>query len=157
MSEYARTEASSGVRQPLHRPAAAVAMLCIYYAYPIHHELWFRERYPMRLITRFAALALTLVAVAGLACTAAEATEDAASTPATATGAVRVVHPSPDAPPVDILVNGQPAITDLAFPMASEYAALPADTYAVAVTPAGANDQVVLAAQLPVTADADTT
>ena len=111
----------------------------------------------MKLVPRLAALALTLVAVAGVACTAAEATEETASAPATATGAVRVVHLSPDAPPVDILVNGQPAITGLAFPMASEYAALPADTYAVAVTPAGANDQVVLEAQLPVTADADAT
>ena len=109
----------------------------------------------MKLITRVAALALTLVAVAGLACTAAEATEDAA--PAPATGAVRVVHLSPDAPPVDILVNGQPALTNLAFPAASEYAALPAATYAVAVTPTGANDQVVLAAELPVTADTDAT
>lgn len=111
----------------------------------------------MKLVTRFAALALTLVAVAGLACTTAEATDDAVTAPATATGAVRVVHLSPDAPPVDILVNGQPAITDLAFPMASASAALPAGTYAVAVTPAGANDQVVLAAALPVTADTDTT
>jgi hypothetical protein len=111
----------------------------------------------MKLITRVAALALTLVAVAGLACTAAEATEDAATAPVPATGAVRVVHLSPDAPPVDILVDGQPALTGLAFPAASEYAALPAATYAVAVTPAGANDQIVLETQLPVTADTDAT
>ena len=111
----------------------------------------------MKLFTRFAALALPLVAVAGAACTDSEAMEDPAAVPTNGNGAVRVVHLSPDAPPVDILVNGQPAIAGLAFPSASAYASLPATSYAVAVTPAGQNDSVVLEAQLPVTADTDTT
>jgi hypothetical protein len=70
---------------------------------------------------------------------------------------VRVVHMSPDAPAVDVLVNGRPAITNLAFKEASAYASLPGGTYDVAVTPAGQNNTVVLAAPLPVTAGQDVT
>lgn len=35
---------------------------------------------------------------------------------------VRAVHASPDAPPVDVLVNGEVAVSDLAFGQASDYA-----------------------------------
>jgi hypothetical protein len=107
-------------------------------------------------------LGLSAIAVAAVATLAAAwpASSDHADTSAddpSATGRVRVVHMSPDAPPVDIVVNGAPAITNLAFKEASAYAALPDGTYDVAVTPAGANDAVVLRAPLHVTAGVDAT
>lgn len=51
---------------------------------------------------------------------------------------VRVVHASPDAPAVDVWVNGAVAFSDLAFNGITAYAALPAGTYNVKVEPAGA-------------------
>jgi hypothetical protein len=50
---------------------------------------------------------------------------------------VRIVHASPDAPNVDIWVDGAVAVSNLAFNTATEYVALPAGDHAVAVTPAG--------------------
>lgn len=51
---------------------------------------------------------------------------------------VRVWHASPDAPAVDVYVNGKPAFTNLAFPTASDYAKLPVGKYDVQVFPASA-------------------
>jgi hypothetical protein len=59
--------------------------------------------------------------------------------------AVRVIHASPDAPAVDVYVDGQKAISNLAFKEASEWAMLPAGTYDVKVTAAGATDAVIQA------------
>ena len=64
---------------------------------------------------------------------------------------VRVLHASPDAPAVDIYVNGTKAISDLAFGKASDWATLPAGTYDVRVTPAG-QTATVIEAQLPLQA-----
>ena len=47
---------------------------------------------------------------------------------------VRVIHASPDAPAVDVWVNGAVAIEDLAFGSATDWIALPAGSYDVAVT-----------------------
>ena len=52
---------------------------------------------------------------------------------------VRVMHASPDAPAVDVCVNGNVAFPNLAFPKATEYAALAAGSYDVAVYAAGSN------------------
>lgn len=52
---------------------------------------------------------------------------------------VRVIHASPDAPAVDIWVNGSVAIEDLSFGEATDWVALPAGSYDVAVAPAGAD------------------
>jgi hypothetical protein len=52
---------------------------------------------------------------------------------------VRVAHLSPDAPAVDVWVNGTPAFTNLGFEEFTDYAELPAGTYNVKVEPAGAN------------------
>jgi len=57
---------------------------------------------------------------------------------------LRVIHASPDAPAVDVLVNGAPAITDLSFSESSGYAALPAGRYDVQVVPAGLTSPVVI-------------
>lgn len=76
---------------------------------------------------------------------------------AQSTARVRVVHMSPDAPAVDVLVDGQRAISNLAFKSATEYAALPAGTRDVRVTPAGQNATAVISAQLPLQAGQDST
>lgn len=68
------------------------------------------------------------------------------------TGQVRVVHMSPGAPNVDVLVDGKVAIQNLAFKQASPYAALPAGSHQVAVAAAGKDDQPLLTTTLPVDA-----
>jgi hypothetical protein len=50
---------------------------------------------------------------------------------------VRVIHASPDAPAVDVYVNGDRALSNVPFFTASDYLDLPAGTYQVQVTPAG--------------------
>ncbi|MBC7871957.1 MAG: DUF4397 domain-containing protein, partial [Chitinophagaceae bacterium] len=50
---------------------------------------------------------------------------------------IRVAHFSPDTPNVDIYVNGEAAITDLAFPSVTDFITLPAGSYEIAVAPAG--------------------
>jgi len=60
---------------------------------------------------------------------------------------VRVIHASPDAPAVDVWVNGSPAITDLAFGEVSPYASLRAGEYDVQVVPTGATSPVVIDVQ----------
>ena len=52
---------------------------------------------------------------------------------------VRVIHASPDAPAVDIWVNGSVAFEGLEFGDATDWIALPAGSYDVAVAPAGAD------------------
>lgn len=70
---------------------------------------------------------------------------------------VRVIHASPDAPAVDVLVDGAAAFTDLAFGESSAYAALPAATYGVEVVPAGLAEPVVIDAELALAAGTDYT
>lgn len=53
---------------------------------------------------------------------------------------VRITHASPDAPAVDIWVNGSPAVTNVAFGQSTDLIPLPAGAYDVAVTPAGSTD-----------------
>lgn len=79
--------------------------------------------------------------------------------PADPQGRVRVVHASPDAPAVDVCVDGAVAFAGAAFPGATAYAALPADTYAIRVVAAGAGcaSDAVIAADLPLIAGADVT
>jgi hypothetical protein len=50
---------------------------------------------------------------------------------------IRVVHASPDAPAVDVYLNGQRAIADLNFTEGTTYTAVPAGSYKVQVFPAG--------------------
>ena len=54
---------------------------------------------------------------------------------------VRVTHASPDAPAVDVCVNGSVAFAALEFGKTTEYANLPAGSYDVQVYPAGSNCQ----------------
>jgi hypothetical protein len=50
---------------------------------------------------------------------------------------LQVVHASPDAPDVDVLVDGNALVPGLAFPEATPFVEVPGDTYEVAVTVAG--------------------
>ncbi len=62
---------------------------------------------------------------------------------------VRVVHASPDAPAVDIYVNGSAAIENLAFGEATDFVALPGGDYQIQVAPTGTDaDQAVIDATL---------
>jgi LPXTG-motif cell wall-anchored protein len=53
------------------------------------------------------------------------------------TAKVRVIHASPDAPAVDVYVNGNLTLSNVPFFTASDYLDLPAGTYQVQVTPTG--------------------
>jgi hypothetical protein len=71
---------------------------------------------------------------------------------------LRVVHASPDAPNVDIWVNGEVAISDLAFGEATEYAELEPGDYQIQVTPTGeAADTAVIDATVTLEAGSDYT
>lgn len=50
---------------------------------------------------------------------------------------VRVLHASPDAPEVDVYVNGDPAVEGAAFKDITDYLELPAGEHEVAIFPAG--------------------
>lgn len=63
---------------------------------------------------------------------------------------VRVFHASPDAPPVDIYVNGGLAFKNLAFKNFSEYVQLPMGEYKIEVFPAGQKETPVLTENLQV-------
>jgi len=79
----------------------------------------------MRVIVSMLIMVLTLGLVAGLG----EAQ--------TGTARVRVVHASPDAPAVDVLVDGARAIANLGFKGASAYTSVPAGQRKFQVFPAG--------------------
>jgi hypothetical protein len=70
---------------------------------------------------------------------------------------VRVIHASPDAPAVDILVNGAVAIPSLAFREATDYVALPEGSYDIGVVPAGLSKPVVIDATLALEGGTDYT
>jgi hypothetical protein len=71
---------------------------------------------------------------------------------------VRVLHASPDAPAVDIFVDGNRAITNLAFPRATDYVALPAGQRRIQVAPTGqAASAAVIDATVTLTAGRDYT
>lgn len=53
------------------------------------------------------------------------------------TAKVRVLHASPDAPAVDVYVNGNQTLTNVPFFTASNYLDLPAGSYRVQVAPTG--------------------
>jgi hypothetical protein len=64
-------------------------------------------------------------------------TDDLAAPPA-GDAKIRAVHAAVGAPsPVDVLANGKPAFTGLAFGNATQYAPVPAGTYTLGVAPSG--------------------
>ncbi|WP_433624638.1 DUF4397 domain-containing protein [Halomicrococcus sp. NG-SE-24] len=67
---------------------------------------------------------------------------------------VRVAHMSPDAPPVDVLVDGETAVENLSFGNVTEYTAVPAGERNVTIQAAGDPSTVVFSGN--VTFEADT-
>src|SRR5918997_4449897 len=53
---------------------------------------------------------------------------------------VRVVHASPDAPNVDVWVDGETVLTDVPFTAVSDYLSLSAGTYNVQVSATGTTE-----------------
>lgn len=70
---------------------------------------------------------------------------------------VRVVHASPDAPAVDIWVEGSIAFEDVEFEEITDFVEVPAGTYNVQVVPTGETEPVVIEADLDLTAATDYT
>jgi hypothetical protein len=95
-------------------------------------------------------LTLSAVVVLALALSTAAFAQDG-------TARVRVVHASPDAPAVDVWVNGNVAFSNAPFKGVTDYAPLGAGTYNVQVTPTGATTPVVIDADLDLTAGTDYT
>ena len=70
--------------------------------------------------------------------------------------AVRVVHASPDAPNVDVYVDGSKVLSDVPFRAVSDYLSLEAGTYTVKITAAGDPETVAFEGDVTVE-DADYT
>jgi hypothetical protein len=70
---------------------------------------------------------------------------------------VRVVHASPDAPAVDVWVDGSLTFENIEFEEVSEFVEVPAGTYNVQVVPFGATEPVVIEADLDLAAATDYT
>jgi hypothetical protein len=68
---------------------------------------------------------------------------------------VRVIHASPDAPAVDVLVDGKAAFTNAAFKGITPYAELAAGAHQVEVVPTGKTSPAVISANLNLDADKD--
>ncbi len=78
-----------------------------------------------------------------------------AATSATMAANVRVAHLSPDAPAVDVLVNGNAAFTNLSFGEFTDYADLPAGDYEIQVVAAGTSGPAVIDTEVSLPADGD--
>ena len=87
--------------------------------------------------TRFLALTALLLASAAAACS------DDNSTNVAAEARLRVVHASPDAPAVDVLVDGAVALTAVPFEAASAYLAVPAGARNIQVRASGTTTVVI--------------
>lgn len=74
-----------------------------------------------------------------------------------AMGEVRVAHLSPDAPNVDVAVDGAVVLSNVPFRAVSDYLELPSGPHNVTVTPAGASAPVVIDANVDVIANASAT
>lgn len=85
-----------------------------------------------------------LIALTALALTASVASAQMMSKDAF----VRVVHASPDAPAVDVYVDGMRTVAGAAFKAATPYGEVPAGKHKVVVTAAGNKDAVVFEADV---------
>jgi hypothetical protein len=66
---------------------------------------------------------------------------------------IRVVHASPDAPAVDVLVNDAVAFSNAPFKGITDYASIPPATYNIKVVPTGTTAPVVIDTDLTLTAE----
>jgi hypothetical protein len=98
----------------------------------------------MKMMTRrMAVLAIAAAPLALAACN----DDDSPAAPS-ATAQVRVAHLSPDAPAVDVYVNGTRAVSGAAFKDVTSYLPVPAGSVSIRVTPSGATTPVVIDATL---------
>ncbi|WP_458204843.1 DUF4397 domain-containing protein [Haladaptatus sp. NG-SE-30] len=70
---------------------------------------------------------------------------------------VRVAHMSPDAPPVDVLIDGETAVSNLSFGNVTDYATLSAGEHNVTITAAGDPSAVVFSDNISFEADTNFT
>ncbi|OIJ17289.1 hypothetical protein BKP37_01940 [Anaerobacillus alkalilacustris] len=70
-----------------------------------------------------------------------------------ATAKVRVLHASPDAPAVDVYVNGEKTFDNMTYYQISPYLEIPAGSYEVEIYPAGQTTNPVLSQTIEVGAD----
>ena len=113
-----------------------------------------------RNLVAFSLLALTLAAASHAATplNALLSLDNATANPG-GVARMRVVHNSPDAPNVDIIVNGGVALANVPFGAISDYLSVPGGPYNVKVSPAGASDTgpYVIDADVVLTAGTDYT
>ncbi len=88
-------------------------------------------------------LVVALIAATSFSTLVTFARQEAPSVAGVPDPTVRVVHGSPDAPTVNVLVDGQPLVEGVAFGSASEYAALPPGDHQVQVVPADGGAPVI--------------
>ena len=100
----------------------------------------------MKNLTR--SMAVLAIAAAPLALAACSDEEESLTAPSAGTAQVRVAHLSPDAPPIDVFVNGTRAVSGAAFQDVTGYLPVPAGSVNIRVTPAGATSPVVIDATL---------
>ncbi|PSP80756.1 DUF4397 domain-containing protein [Halobacteriales archaeon QS_4_69_225] len=74
-----------------------------------------------------------------------------------ASARVRASHMSPNAPNVDVYVDGEAVLEDVPFGETSGYLELDAGTYAVEITPAGDSETTVFSGDVSVEAETDYT
>lgn len=96
----------------------------------------------MKSLTR--RMAILAIVAAPLALTACSDDEDSPTAPSNGTAQVRVAHLSPDAPAVDVYVNGSRAVSGAAFKDVTGYLPVPAGSVNIRVTPAGATSPAVI-------------
>ena len=93
------------------------------------------------MLQRKSALALALLAA--ITASACSDDEDDVTGPGATTASLRVVHASPDAPNVDVLVDNAAALTNVAYKTASNYLAAPAGNRNLKVRATGASTVVI--------------
>lgn len=101
------------------------------------------------------ATAATVAGTGGLVLTdrATASTDDENDEPAR----VRVAHASPDAPNVDVLIDGERRISNIPFRAVTDYLSLGAGSYDVSITAAGDPDTVAFEGEVSFETDTDYT
>ncbi len=93
------------------------------------------------------------IGLAGDGTLSALATVDAGTPQAGATANLRAIHLSPDAPAVDVWVNGNRVLQNVTYEMISGYLTVPAGQVQVQITAAGMTEPIVLDTVATLTAD----
>lgn len=96
----------------------------------------------MKQLTR--RMAVLAIAAAPLVLAGCNDDDDSVTGPSPGSASVRVAHLSPDAPAVDVWVNGTRALTGVVFKDVSNYVSIPSGSTNFRVTPANATTPVVI-------------